>query len=182
MDLPDGDAPAFRARWPSGDREYCYPSDQAIRTGLVVGLELFGAFDLAMPAPIAAEVAMVIPSRPNPIFASTLAFGSNVESYGYGTYPEHPGGTFSWVRVHYMGELQGQGGFETLAEAVADGQYQGRVDLIPSRAVALGTRKFMTYIGDPVSLPVPVEILTLHGKWVDDAEHAWCRKRQRGGS
>ena len=55
-----------------------------------------------------------------------------------------------------------------LPHPIKDGTYQGRLDLIPSRSLALATGRFESYLGAPLSIATVVVVKTIDGERIPD--------------
>jgi len=151
--------------WPRW-QPFCFPSRQNNGSGLVVGVEFLGKADKQPAVPVAAEATVWSDQSATQLLSADFILGANRFELGEMNTPIRAGSEGSWNR--YSFELTGTSSLlPTLPQGVIDGVTSGRIELKPSRSVALATRQFDHYVGDSFSVPVPrLVIETVQGKWV----------------
>ncbi len=156
---------AFDWPWWNAKQPFCFPSGQNNDSGVVVGVEFLGKVDVEPVVPVAAEATLWSDQNATRLLSTDFILGANRFEIGRSS-NLRSGHEGSWNR--YWFEWPGTGSLlPTLPRAVTDGVTSGRIDLTPSRSVALATRQFDHYVGDSFSVSVPrLVIETVQGKWV----------------
>jgi serine/threonine protein kinase len=165
-------ASGFAVEWPPGwgaPHTACFPRDQKETDRLVVGLELLvKAGDPEFPIPVASEASFWSDQGSTPLLSADFILGAGRFGIGRGGMDVHS--EESWTRFDF--QLSKSGSFlQVLPQNPSDGESSGRIELKPSRAVALSTKLFDHYLGESFSVPIPrLVIQTIKGEWVNKAD------------
>jgi len=122
----------------------------------------------APATPIAARCDLRLGKNADPISEFDFAYGgSTLSAFGSQSHCSTGWSGVPGAQQSIVAQFASVGPADLLPHATAelpeDGEYTGRIDLYPSRDVALATQTFLTYYGDVLSYPVQIEIETVDG-------------------
>lgn len=178
---PEGDGSVLEVSVPSPYRpgeeetwtwEITSDDRKNLGDGLIVRLRFHGYFEFDQdpsPPPIAAEASLQIEGRSTPLcFPLTCGQGRFTVPHGSpSSYYSTPSVTLYWASQY---GLHGGDHLRWPPEVCADGEHTAQLVLTPSRSLALGTRAFDRYLGEEISIPITLEVLTVRAKWADTPE------------
>lgn len=161
-ELPPDSSPCVRLSYPLDYDDY----DDAISTicaerepsVVLTGIRVVGEIDRQLPVPLAGRASIYLERAVRPILGFDFAIGAErvwIDGLMRGGFAE------SLARSEKVSLRADGWDLDDLPSSVEDGSRSGRLELRPSREVALETRWLDSYLEDEFSLPVEVEVLTL---------------------
>lgn len=132
------------------------PTDAA---GRLERLEMTGLFNPQTSFPIAAEATLYLEALPEPIARFSLSLGGGRISTQFEVWRSIGGTKVSGEEWIYLQKWR--------SVLLPDGNRRGRLDLVPSRDVALKSGHVDRFIDRKLSLPVQIEVNTFEAKWTE---------------
>jgi serine/threonine protein kinase len=161
--LPEGKASGITFEWPSepGEKSFCGSADSVPADRAIV-MELLGRMVSEIPVPLAAEAELFEEGSDKALLAFPFVLG--------------PTGSNAWWDNRFIGTAAPPGlkrfyfspahGAISQRKRLDDQTTSGRLILKPSRTVALRTQSFERYFGQPMSIPIKIEITTVSARWI----------------
>jgi hypothetical protein len=125
-------------------------------------MELLGRMVSEIPVPLAAEAELFEEGSDKALLAFPFVLG--------------PTGSNAWWDNRFIGTAAPPGlkrfyfspahGAISQRKRLDDQTTSGRLILKPSRTVALRTQSFERYFGQPMSIPIKIEITTVSARWI----------------
>ena len=144
---------------PGHDLRGTVSADQLSVPGpLIMGFEIQGRMVGETPLPIAAYATLRDVGTGKPVVEFPFAFGPGTTDLGrMGVSSNIEDGVTTLIIA------AGEATSIVVPPPETDYIFQGQLELIPSRELALNTRIFDHYLGSKVTIPVPVEVITVQG-------------------
>ena len=133
----------------------------AERFGLDLAVEFIGRMDEELPIGLAANCSVYVSGHQQPILAFPFVFGRGLTGFE----ESQLDGRLDELRINRSHLTVTS---EVLPTVIKDGIIPGRLHLMPVRSLALGAGRFDRYIGDKISMPIKVEIVTIDGEWKEE--------------
>jgi hypothetical protein len=197
--LPKGHSNAFTIDWPPGSifRERGYSSclcwEQVDSTVLAVGLEFFGKRWIYPPVPVAAEASFFVDGGTSPLLRFDFTAAEKAAARGWTSSSRH-GHHQTWFEARELVDCEyDSDDLEDCDDArrtrlapppdtssIEDGIVNGVLELVPSRRLALVDEEdpepWLFYLGEILSIPLQVEIVTVPARRIDDEDCEEMRK------
>jgi serine/threonine protein kinase len=171
--LPEGVGERYRIQLSGCSLVGIVPPDADTQTGFPAGLQLVVSSNREDPypvIPIAADATLRFGDTKVAAAKFDLIFGcESVEMFTQSkcsSYWEE--GAKHFLSIAGSFRTVGTDGYlpRCVRDLPADGVYQGVLDLVPSRDLALRSNKFERYYGRELSLPIRIEVVTIKGQRV----------------
>jgi hypothetical protein len=175
IQLPEEHPDCLEFSWPPGkDRDstfgefLCFNDVGENSFPEVVGLALWGNWDRSDPIPVAGEASILLKDDPEQLVRFALAIGSNYQTVG-GEVVSSIDGSASRDTANQSALPATAVQFQTVRSLPAeDGVYSGVLRVLPSRDLALRTKRFDSYWSEEILIPVEIEIATVEPEWVEE--------------
>jgi serine/threonine protein kinase len=165
--LPEGRASGITFEWPSepGEKSYCSTAD-SVPADRVIAMELFGRMVSEIPVPLAAEAELFEEGSDRAVLTFPFALGAKMSNAWWDDRFTGLAASVDLWRFYFS---PAHGAISQM-KRLDDRTISGRLILKPSRTVALRTQSFERYFGQPMSIPIKIEITTVGARWIDFKE------------
>jgi len=167
LSLPQNPSSGLRFIWPAyHHKSYCLARNE-IPSDRMFGVEFFGPMDYEqLQVPLAADARLYDDRAAEPLLSFPFALIRPRGLANGWVQPEKESETGdNWARLRFS-----PGSVVSSQDAMRrpdSNGIAGHLTLTPSRSVALATRAFDSYYGQPLSMPVQIEIQTVTAEAVD---------------
>jgi len=177
--LPPGRESGIAFEWPSryGPSTKTCANADTLPSDRVAAVELFGTYDSRVPVPLAAEAEVHEDGVADRLLGFPLVVGEEDSNDWMGGRVRGTITSDTYLRLEFTcGCLSSQHpgvvpsplvSSRSALEGIPDQTTKGRLTLNPSRSLALATKSFERYLGQDLSIPVTIEVITVDAKWID---------------